>query len=439
VRAEQNAGRVVFHVPQEETLEREGLERLQRRKLAAMLEHVRGRNAFYRRKLDGVRFDAAGDPVDSLPLTTRAELEQDQGDHPPYGTNLTEPLTRYVRLHQTSGSAGTPLRWLDTAENWEWWKRCWGIIYAAAGVRDDDRFLFPFSFGPFIGFWGAFEAAVALGHLSLAAGGMSTPARLRFMLENAVTVVCCTPTYALRMAEVAAEEGIGLVGSPVRALIVAGEPGGSIVGTRQRIETAWGARVFDHWGMTEIGPLAFECLENPGGIHLMETDCIPEVIDPQTCVLVPDGESGELVVTNLGRWASPLIRYRTGDQVRATRGRCPCARSFARLGCCIRERLDNMLIVRGHNVYPSAIEGIIREFPQAAEFRVRAETRQALSELVLQIEPASSADAADLARRVAEAVRDRLNVRPVVELVAPGSLPRFEMKARRVVRADGSS
>jgi phenylacetate-CoA ligase len=199
------------------------------------------------------------------------------------------------------------LRWLDTAESWAWFKKCWRTIYAAEGITAADRLFFPFSFGPFVGFWAAFETAAEMGCFCLPAGGMSTLARLHHLLDHRATAICCTPTYALRMAEVAREAGLELAGSAVRALIVAGEPGGCIPETRARIETAWRARVFDHTGMTEIGSCSFECLERPGGVHVNETEFIPEVVNPETGEPVPLGESGELVLTNLGRIGSPLI------------------------------------------------------------------------------------------------------------------------------------
>jgi phenylacetate-CoA ligase len=433
-------GTTAYYCADEETLDATALEALQRRKLSAMLPEVMAGNAFYRNKLAEVDFDSTSDPMEKLPFTTRAELERDQAEHPPYGTNLTRPLGEYVRLHQTSGSSGVgPMRWLDTAANWLWWKKLWGIIYAAAGVRRDDRMFFPFSFGPFVGFWAAFESAVALGNLSLSGGGMTTPARLRFMLENACTVVCCTPTYALRMAEVAAAEGIDLRGSPVAKLIVAGEPGGSIPATRRRIEEAWGARVYDHTGMTEIGPLGFECEQGPGGVHLIESECIAEVIDPASGQAVADGEEGELVLTNLGRCDSPLIRYRTNDQVRLTRGRrCACGRWFARMEGGILGRIDDMVVVRGNNIFPASLEAIIRRFDGVAEFRVEVVEDGSLTRLRVDLEPSSGLDGRELSLQVARAIQDALNFRAEVRPVAAGSLPRFDMKAKRFVRTRSS-
>ena len=424
-----------YYCPEEESLDRPALFQLQRRKLAALWGQTLPGNSFYRRKLDGIRFDPLRDPMSALPFTTRQELEQDQLDHPPYGTNLSFSPDRYCRLHQTTGSGGRPLRWLDTAETWDWWKRCWGIIFAAAGIGAQDKLVFPFSFGPFVGFWGAFDAAAALGRFVIPAGGMATTARLRMILENRVTVICCTPTYAVRMSEVAAEENVDIAHSAVRALIVAGEPGGHIPATRQRIESAWNARVFDHTGMTEIGPLGFECLENPADVHLSESECIAEVIDPQTSREVADGEAGELVITNLGRPGAPVIRYRTGDQVRLTRERCHCGRWFARMLGGILGRLDDMFIVRGNNVFPSAVEAVIRRFPEIAEFGVEVTQNASLAKVNLKLEPLPTVtDPAGLSDRVRKALQETLSFKADVQMMPPGSLPRFEMKAKRFVK-----
>jgi phenylacetate-CoA ligase len=419
--------------PDEQTLARADLEVRQRRKLAQMLEALCASNPFYRRKLSITRFDPLHDPMDELPFTTRAEIEADQREHTPYGTNLTYPIERYCRFHQTSGTSGQPVRWLDTADSWGWFKTCWGTILRAAGVTQHDRLMFPFSFGPFIGFWAAFEGAAAMGCLCLPAGGMTTSARFKMLIDNSIDVVFCTPTYALRMAETAAADGIDLAGSSVRALIVAGEPGGSIPEVRRRIESAWGARVFDHHGMTEIGSVSFECQPSPGGLHVIESEFIAEVIDPKTAAAVADGQQGELVLTNLGRVGSPLIRYRTGDLVRMSRGTCACGGSFARLEGGILGRADDMFIVRGNNVFPSAVEAVVRQFPDVAEFRVHVRNDGALTQVRLEIEPTSGASE-DLAERVGLAVQTALSFRAEVQQVPPNSLPRFEMKAKRFIR-----
>ncbi len=416
-----------------ETLTPAAIRIVQREKLYAMLDAILPDNAFYQKKLQGIDPELAAADWSKLPFTTRAEIQADQAANPPFGTNLSFPLNDYVRFHQTSGSAGVPMRWLDRPCDWAWWHRLWHTIYRAAGVMQTDRFVFPFSFGPFIGFWAGFESAVSMGNLSLPAGGMTTTARLKFLLDNAVTVIGCTPTYALRMAEVARNEGIDLPASSVRALFVAGEPGGSIPAVRAAMESGWGARVFDHSGMTELGPYAFECLESPGGLHVNESEFIAEIRDPASGEIRQDG-AGELVLTNLGRWGAPLIRYRTGDHVHLRRELCTCRRHFARLDGGILGRIDDMIVIRGNNVFPTAIEAILREFSEIAEFRLEVTDARAMSELKIVIEPTPSAETKSLLAGVTAAIRDRLSFRPIVEFVKPGTLPRFEMKARRLLR-----
>jgi phenylacetate-CoA ligase len=236
----------------------------------------------------------------------------------------------------------------------------------------------------------------------------------------------------LRLAEVAAEHDLALApGTPgykVRALIVAGEPGGSIPATRSRIEQAWQARVFDHSGMTEMGPVAIECLENPGGLHILEEDYLAEVIDPVTTAPVKPGTIGELVLTNLGRAGSPLLRYRTGDLVRLDPQPCPCGRPWLRLDGGILGRTDDMIHVRGNNFYPSTLEAVLRRFPEVGEYRAVVSQRGAMSALRIEVEGNE-----ELAERVRQAIREELLFRADVVAVPPGMLPRFEMKAKRIV------
>ncbi len=421
-------------------------ERLQTEKLCRLLREVSSRNPFYRDKLSKAGWsarclDRLDRPLSALlaeiPFTTKEELQRNQEEFPPYGTDLTYPLEQYQRLHQTSGSTGQPLRWLDTAESWEWLLKCWDTIYGEAGLHASERVFLPFSFGPFIGFWGAFEGAFRRGRLVLAGGGLGTDARLHLMIENRMTVVVCTPSYALHMAEVAVAEGIDLSASTVRALIVAGEPGGSIPATRARLETAWGARVFDHCGLSEVGALGYERVDRPGDMLVIEPEFIAEVARPGGAEPVASGEEGELVVTNLGRAGSPVIRYRTGDLVRVRREASPQEEAYCLLEGGILARLDDMVIVRGNNVYPSALEGVLRAFPEIVEYRVRVTKTGELSDLVVEIEPApgskGTGPGGELQRRVREALQRALLFRSVVRVVAPGSLPRFEAKARRFI------
>ncbi|HXD86800.1 MAG TPA: AMP-binding protein [Urbifossiella sp.] len=417
--------------------------------LRRLLAEVLPANRFYAKKFAEIGVAARDlrslDDLARLPFTCKSELAADQAAHPPYGTALTYPIERYSRLHQTSGtSTGRPLRWLDTPESWEAVLRCWQIAFPIMGLTPRDRVFFPFSFGPFIGFWSAFEAASRFGALVIPGGGMTSTARLRFLIEQEATVIFATPTYALHLAELAAAEGIDLAGSSVRMVVVAGEPGGTIPATRQRIEQVWGARVIDHYGMTEIGPVAIEAEDSPGEMVMLESEYIAEIVDAADCLAgtrsgalrSADSASrlneqiGELVLTNLHRTGSPLIRYRTGDLVRLVEP--PGA--WRRLHGGILGRSDDMIHVRGNNLYPAAIEAIIRRFPAVVEYRILVDHSGPLADLRIEVEAAANCDGRALADAVGRAVRDDLLFRVDVAAAPPGSLPRFELKARRVVR-----
>jgi phenylacetate-CoA ligase len=293
------------------------------------------------------------------------------------------------------------------------------VSFPFMGLTPHDRVFFPFSFGPFIGFWSAFESAARFGALVVPGGGMTSTARLRYLVEHAFTVVFATPTYALHLAEVAAKEGIDTAGSAVRAVVVAGEPGGNIPATRSRIEAVWGARVFDHYGMTEVGPVAVEADDQPGQMYLLESEYLAEIVHPGTGKPVPDGQTGELVLTNLGRVGSPLVRYRTGDLVRVATDPDPSGRTWRRLDGGILGRADDMIHVRGNNLYPSAIEAIVRRFPDVAEYRLHVDHTNPLADLRLEVEPICG-DGAALADAVGRAVRDELLFRVVVTPAPPG-------------------
>lgn len=406
-------------------------------KFNLLMRRVLVANTFYRAKCTVAGFNAEHPPsleqLSRVPFTRKSELVDDQERNPPYGTNLTFPPSEYTRLHLTSGTTGRPLRWLDTAESWQWWLDCWKEVYRAAGVTADDRVFVAFSFGPFIGFWAAFEAGQQLGAMMLAGGGLSTKQRVGTILETTATVVVCTPTYALRMAEVARQELFDLASSAVRITIHAGEPGAGIPSVKARIESLWCARCVDHAGATELGAWGYSCgIENL--MHINELEFVPEVIDPETLAPAPllaDGvQRGELVLTNLGRLGSPLIRYRTGDLVELLHGKCRCGRESAVLRGGVLGRIDDMTIIRGVNVFPSAIENIVREFTDITEFETAVERHREMAELVVKIEVNGEA-AEDTAEALADRIELRLNLRPRVLIVEPESLPRYELKARR--------
>jgi phenylacetate-CoA ligase len=417
-----------------ETASRDRLADLQWRRFHAMataLLSAESHNRFIQRKWQEAGIGSADDlrswdDFRRLPFTRKPEFVADQAEQPPFGTNLTYPVERYVRVHQTSGTSGQPIRWLDTQESWDWWLRCWGFVFRGAGLTAADRVFFPFSFGLFIGFWSGFEGARALGALAIPGGGQDTATRLAGMDRLGVTALVCTPSYALHLLEVARERGLDARGLGVRTTVHAGEPGASIPAVRARIEEGWGARAYDHAGMTEMGAYGYECAAQ-AGLHVNESEFIAEVIDPLTGR--PAAE-GELVLTNLGRLGSPAIRYRTGDRVRLSTTPCGCGRTFLRLENGILGRLDDMLIVRGVNVFPSAIEAIVRRFRAVEEFQVEVFRDGELEQVRILIE----ATDATLSGAVQEAFRAEMGLRLDVCAVAPRTLPRHELKARRVVR-----
>jgi phenylacetate-CoA ligase len=422
-----------------ERADREALTRWQEQRLRELLTAIRERNPFYARRLEALDVDVVAlrlpDALAQLPMTTKAELMADQEANPPWGSALTEPLINYTRYCQTSSTTGRPLRWIDTNANWQWMLDCWKTVYRGARVAPGDRVFFPFSFGPFLGFWAGFEAGWQMGLHCIPGGGMPSHARLSMIDAVGATVVCCTPTYALRLAEIAAHDWPvdHLKRGPVRMLIVAGEPGGSIPATRRRIEESWGARVIDHHGLTEIGPVSFECWESPGYLHLNEGEYICEVVDPVTGQPGVDGQPGELVITNLGRTASPNIRYRTGDIVVRRSEPCICGRTWARLEGGILARADDMINIRGVNVYPAGIEAIVRAITEVIEFRSIVSRAGAMRALRMEIEVARDADGMAIASRLAADLRDGLGLSVPVQVVDHGALPRFEMKASRFV------
>jgi phenylacetate-CoA ligase len=418
-----------------ETMPREELESLQIKKLRSMLTQIYGHNSFYTDK-----FDAAGIHPESIqtledlkrvPLTSKAELLQAQSDALPFGSNTTFPEAAYSRFHQTSGTTGTPLRVLDTPESWDWWGRCWGFVLAGAGLTKNDRLFVPFSFGPFIGFWAAVEGARQIKSLMIPGGGRDSIQRLHLMKELGATAMCCTPTYALRLVEVARESEFNLKEIPLQKLILAGEPGANVPATKARIESVWNAKCFDHAGASEIGAHSFECEIQPNGTHIIESEFIIEILNPETLEPVPQGEQGELIITNLGRIGFPVIRYRSGDLVVLNQQKCTCNRSFARFEGGVLGRADDMVVVRGINVFPGAVENLVRQCEAVEEFRITVSTNREMGNLAIELELSKNANPESARKTVDQAIQNELSLRPEITLVPSGSLPRFEMKAKR--------
>jgi phenylacetate-CoA ligase len=420
-------------------LDRAALATLQLEKLNRLLAGILPQNKFYSRKFIHcpTRFDSL-EQLSSLPTTLKEELQPAAGGEL-FAANVSFPIDRYVRCHQTSGTRGRPLVVLDTVDDWSWWIECWQYVLDTAEVTPSDRALLAFSFGPFIGFWSAFDALVARGAMVIPGGGLGSLGRLELIRRVSATTLLCTPSYALRMAQVAAEHNINLAQLPVEKLIVAGEPGGSVPAMRERIESAWAARVVDHGGATEVGPWGFADAEGRG-LHVNEAEFIAEFISVETGRPAAEGELSHLILTALGRSGAPIIRYRTGDLVRPTwpkhappsswRDAQPThlASNFVLLEGGILGRADDMMIIRGMNIYPSAIEQILHSFPEVVEYRMTAHRCNELDELIIEVE-----DRLQQPERIAEELRLQLGLKVDVRCVTPMSLPRFEGKGRRFV------
>ncbi|MEX2167749.1 MAG: AMP-binding protein [Pirellulales bacterium] len=408
-----------------EALDRAAIEGHQLARLNELLAAVLPQNEFYAAKLGrGPLKLASLTELAELPFTTKQDLVTSGAGEG--AGNRTFPLERYIRFHQTSGTSGRPLPVYDTADDWRWWVNCWQYVLDAAAITADDRALLAFSFGPFIGFWSAFDALVDRGTLVIPGGGMSSLARLDLIKRTGATALFCTPTYALRLVEVAGEHQIDLKALSVRKIIVAGEPGGSLPAVRERIERAWQARVTDHAGATEIGPWGYGSVAGTG-LHILETEFIAEflAVDSNSPA---EGGVAELVLTPLGRIGSPVIRYRTGDLVRPMRS----SDGFVILDGGVLGRVDDMLVIRGVNVFPTSVEQILRSFAEVAEYRLTVRKRGAMDELLVEVE-----DQMQQPDRIAAELQLRLGLTIDVRLAPAMSLPRFDGKGRRFVDERG--
>ena len=426
--------------PRLERASRAEMRRLQERRLREQVRHAAAHSPFYRRV-----FRAAGvtpralrtlDDLRRLPFTTKDELKANQAEKPPWGDVLAVPLADVLRIHMTSATTGRPLAFLDTAADWHGFYHSYARSLHAFGVRKRDMVMAAFSYGPWIGYWSGFYAAQDLGCLVFPAGGLSTEQRIDALRAYPITVLGCTPSYALFLAEQAARHGIDLAKeTQVRITWHTGEPGASIPATRARLEAAFGATAYDLPGLTEIAAWGFECDARSGLTHVHEDYCYPEVLDERGEPVGPGGR-GELVLTSLYRKAMPLIRYRTRDVVQRADRRCPCGRTLVAFEGGVLARLDDMKKIRGIIVYPRRIEELVRPHTVVDEFQIVFRRHEGLDDILVRLDPSPALSAAErtaLGGAVADDLRTGLGIRVTVEVGDPGSLPRWDHKARRVV------
>lgn len=432
--------------PKHETMAREDLQALQLYKLRRLCEWAYATTPFHKQ-----RFDAAGfhpeqlktlDDIRRIPYMTREEWMESALEHPMFGELLSTDPTNAIRYHLTSGTSGrTPIRVLDSMKDWEWISEMWCYGIWGFGVRPEDSVYFAFGYGSFIGFWGAHYGCEKIGALVIPGGAQTTEARIKQIIELGVTTVCSTPTYALHLWQKAREMGIDLAQSKVNKVILSGEPAGSIPAVKKQLEEAWGAKCGDTAGMTEVGTIMiFECAQQPGGTHIIEDHFIEEVISPVTGEPVGYGDLGERVVTSFGRGFIPVIRYRSKDMVlKVPASTCSCGRTWDIYDGGIRGRWDDMKLIRGTNVYPRAVESIIREYAAIDEFQIylwRKDDIQDEITIRLEIKPEFESEWPTLAQRLGKDLSEaHEGLRFNIERMEYGQLPRFELKARRLVDA----
>jgi phenylacetate-CoA ligase len=422
-------------------LDRDDLEKAQVARLNRLLAQVLPCNSYYQSK-----FGCADLQVNSLSEWATVPTSQKSDwlgtDASGLAIHHTFPENQYRRYHRTSGTRGHPMVILDTQADWQWWIETWQYVLDACGIESDDRIMMAFSFGPFIGFWSAHDACLHRGCMVIPCGGMSTAARIDLMLSAKPTVLFSTPSYAMHLAQDAASRSIDLSKSSIRQVFVAGEPGGSIPTIRQRIETMFGAQVMDHAGATEVGPWGFGSADGRA-LHIIESEFIAEFLpaenQPNSPISLENHESEkgvyELVLTSLGRAGAPVLRYRTGDLVKPTFGgdsRC----KFVRLESGVLGRADDMIVVRGVNIFPTSIDAIVRSFPSITHYRLTVSKVGAMDELMMEFESPDTlsldSKSSELSQLLAEKLSIQLNLRFEVQQVPAGSIPRSEGKARTI-------
>jgi phenylacetate-CoA ligase len=430
-----------YYDPQIETASRDTLQKIQTDKLKSLVKHAWGSSPFYRRKFEEAKVTPdqiqSLEDIAKLPFVTKEDLRKNQETSPPWGDALTLPPEDCQRIHLTSGTTGKPLRILDTAEDWAKFCHIYARNLYAYGIRKTDMAMPAFSFGPWIGFWAGYYACQEIGCLLFASGGMKTEQRIDALLTYPITVLGCTPSYALHMADLAAKQNIHFARqAKVRISWHTGEPGAAIPGVKEKIEEAYGCKSFDFLGSTEIGPWGFNCEFQSGITHVNEDWAYPEVLDLETDRPVGPGGTGELVLTNLERKANPFLRYRSKDIVRVADRKCPCGRTLFSLEGSVLSRLDDMKKIRGIIVYPSKIEELVRGFKEVEEFQILFKRIEGLDEIIVRIEPvpamAPSSNPA-LKEKVSKELHLGLGIRVSVEIVEQGVLPRWDHKAKRVI------
>ncbi|MBC8246069.1 MAG: AMP-binding protein [Deltaproteobacteria bacterium] len=428
---------------QMETLPREKLEELQLQRFRERMQYVYDHSPMYRRKYDEAGIKAADirslDDIQNVPFTVKEELRESQALHPPWGDFICIPPEEGVRVFQTTGTTGIPVKAIMNKADWttHFYEQFMHFMYGY-GIKTSDILFVPFGYGLYIAWWGFQAALEQAGVMIVPGGAQSSENRVKNIFDWDATVVCGTPTYLLSLGDTAKRMGMPLVDSAIRIVVAAGEPGANVPATKSAIEELWGAKCYDDIGSTEITNFGFECVAQKG-THVTETMFYAECLDPETLKPVATGEIGELVLSNLCTESMPLLRFRLRDLVRFNTEICECGRTFLRLDGGILGRSDDMFQFAGVNIFPSAIENLIREVPEFSnEYQIVVPSLVRGKRLKILVEPdtpdISDDRIAQAVKQFIETVKYCITITPEVEITEIGKLPRFELKAKRLIR-----
>ena len=425
--------------PYLETLPLEELKKLQLAKFRKALAWAYSRSPFFRSLYTGAGLEPGDiktwEDVRQVPKMDKALIKSAQEEGPfPYGSLLCLPLEEVVEFRQTSGTTGKPVYQADSWPDWEWWSEAWCHILWAQGYRPRDRVFFPFGYNIFVAFWAGHYAAEKLGCEVVPGGVLDTAARVLKIQELKATAMMGTPTYLLNMADLAQTRlGLDPASLTIERITCAGEPGASIPSTKKRLEQAWGAKVYDHAGATEVGAWAYECTHQSGGLHANEGLFLVEIEDLETGEIIEEpGQRGKMIITAFDRQAQPCIRFDSKDIIEWAEEPCPCGRTFRLVKGGVLGRADDITKVKGVLLSPSAIEEVVRSFPQLGdEFAVEVDRVHDSDRITLKVELKPNTNRNELLAALKDRLRLKTNLGYIIETHSLGELPRFEVKARR--------
>ncbi|UCF58186.1 MAG: phenylacetate--CoA ligase family protein [Deltaproteobacteria bacterium] len=424
-----------------ETLSEERLRNLQFKKFKRILQWAYDHSKFHRSLYEkaGIKPDdiRSFDDVRHVPKVQKSSMRDIQRKEPfPYGDALCVPLEDVSEFRQTSGTTGQPVYQPDTWQDWEWWAESWSFILWAQGYRPTDRVFIPFGYNVFVAFWAGHYAAEKIGCEVVPGGVLDTKARILKIQELEATAMMATPTYVLGMAATAKDKmGIDPSTLSINKITCAGEPGASLPSTKRRMEEAWGAKVYDHAGATEIGAWSYECKAQSGGMHVNEALFLVEIEDVETGEIIDEPERrGNMIITALDRQAQPCVRFDSKDIIEWASEPCPCGRSFRLIKGGVLGRADDITKVKGVLLAPSAIEEVVRGIDGLGnEYEVVVDKKGDVDQITLKVEilPEGKAQRDKIESQLIDQLRLKTNLRYNLEFQEYGTLPRYEVKAKR--------